>query len=247
MVRRSNTRSRPLPVLALMVLSTGLLVSIGGSSSADVTAVSGSTYGCWSQSSLFGGPPVVEPEGAPLPAVTLPAGGSATPLTATAEECAAVRGPAFLLTTGPLTVSTEGTTGPAGSVTSTASLGPVNTSGQEVFTATSVSSTCGASESATSGSTTIEGGTLVTSEGNPDVEGDETVVTIPTNPPANNTYNGTVESVGDTFRAVFNEQIVDPNTGAITVNAYHLYLLGPSTATRRPRLVVRTLSAKEHP
>jgi len=32
---------------------------------------------------------------------------------------------------------------------------------------------------------------------------------------------------GDDFRAVFNEQMTDPD-GTISVNAVHLYLLGPT-------------------
>ena len=194
-----------------------------GPSSAQVTAVQGSAFGCYSSVSLFGGPAGVR---WPMPTVTLPPGGGTD--TDSAAECRIVYGPAILFTSGPIALNTTGATGPAGSVTTTATLGPINTSGQEVFTATQISSTCTASESGTTGSTTITGGTLVVSEGDPDVEGDETIVPIPTTPAPNTTFNGVIEGVGDSFRAVFNEEIVDPVTGALTVNAYHLYLLGPT-------------------
>ena len=61
MDRRSSTRSRSLPVLVLIVLGTGLLVSVGGSSSADVTGVSGSAYGYSLEVSIFGSPPFIRP------------------------------------------------------------------------------------------------------------------------------------------------------------------------------------------
>ena len=113
-------------------------------------------------------------------------------------------------------------------VNSSANIQGVHTSGQEVFTASAVASRCTASESGVAGSTTIDNGTLQTSEGDPNVEGDETVVRIPMNPAPNTTYEGQIESVGDRFRYVFNEQVIDPNDGSITVHAAHLYLLGPT-------------------
>jgi len=48
---------------------------------------------------------------------------------------------------------------------------------------------------------------------------------IPANPPPNYTRTGVITNVGDKFKVVYNEQIVDPD-GSITVNALHLYLLG---------------------
>jgi hypothetical protein len=138
-----------------------------------------------------------------------------------------------------LNVSTQGTTGASGSVSSSTNIQTVNTSGQEVFTATSVSSTCTASEGAASGSTTINSGTLQTDSGyDANQDGDYTDVgehapvnvTLPANPAPNKSYDGHIH-VGnstDTFRYVFNEQIVNPD-GSITVNAAHEYLLGPTS------------------
>ncbi len=87
-------------------------------------------------------------------------------------------GPAIIFSAGQMDVSSRGTTGQGGSVTSSTSVQNVNKSGQEVFTASAVSSTCTASQAGVSGSSTITNGTLQVSEGNPNVEGDETVVPV---------------------------------------------------------------------
>ena len=184
-------------------------------------AVTGSTYGFYASVSLFGSPPNLA---GPEPTVTLPAEGGNEE--ASAPSAAAVFGPATIFTSGPLTVTTEGTTGASGSVTSTATIEDINSSGDEVFTAENLDSTCTASETGVTGSTTVTGGTLITSEGDPDVEGDETTIDIPTDPAPNTTYEGTI-AVGDSFRYVFNEQIENTDC-SITVNAAHQYLLGPS-------------------
>jgi Ca2+-binding RTX toxin-like protein len=210
--------------LGASVLVGGWILAGSGPSVADVTAVRGEAYGYFSSVSLFGGPPGVR---GPAPVVTLPPGGSATPVTATVAESIVQYGPAILFSSGPITVSTQGTTGPAGSVTSSADVQNVNRSGQELFTASSVSSTCTATEAGVSGSTTVNNGTVQTSEGNPNVDCDEVVVNVPVNPPPNYTVNGQIEGVGDSFQYIFNEQIVGPD-GSITVNAVHLRLLGPT-------------------
>ena len=229
MARRARSSARRLSLVMAALLTAGVgVVALSGPSSADhmtVTQVEGSAYGYFASVSLFGGPPGVR---GPSPAVTLAPDASNSPQSATQATGLVQFGPAILFSSGPLNVTTVGTTGPGGSVTSTATVGPVNTSQQEVFTAANLSSTCTANEAGVTGSTTVTGGTLVVSEGNPDVEGDETIVQIPVNPDPNTTYNGVIEGVGDSFRAVFNEQIVDPADGSLTVNAYHLYLLGPT-------------------
>ena len=222
--RLNGWRRRGAGSLFVIVTVATASYALSGPSAAEVTAVRGSAYGYFASISLFGGPPNVR---GPQPTVSLPPTGSAAPITANQASALVQFGPAILFSSGPITVSTQGTLGPGGTVTSTSSIQSINTSGQEVFTAAALSSTCTASETGVTGSTTVTGGTLETSQGNPDVTGDETVVPIPTNPPPNTTYNGTIESVGDTFRAVFNEQIINPD-GSITVNAYHLYLLGPT-------------------
>ena len=181
----------------------------------------GSAFGFSSSVSLFGG--AAQPRG-PSPTVMLPATGSVTPVTATAPQGDAVYGPAKLFTSGQLDVSTEGTTA---SVTSSATVANVNRSLDEKFTAANVASTCTATPTGVTGSTTITNGVLEVSEGDPNVDGDETRVTIPTEPLPNTSYEGQLESVGDRFRYVFNEQVRNPD-GSITVYAAHQYLLGPT-------------------
>jgi len=184
--------------------------------------VGGGAYGYFISVGLFGGPASSK---GPVPTVTLPAAGSATPVTGTAASGDGRFGPAVLFTSGRLDVSTEGT--PGGSVTSSATVADVNSSKQEVFTAATVSSKCTASASGATGSTTITGGKLIVSEVNIDVDEDDIIVDVPSNPAPNTVIEGKIETVEDTFRYVFNEQIRNAD-GSITVNAAHQYLLGPT-------------------
>ena len=158
---------------------------------------------------------------APTPLVVLPPGGG----NAVAAEPSAFlgTGPVLLLETGPLTAETQGTPGPGGTVVSMATVQDV---GPGPITADSMNSTCAVSPSGITGSTEILNGVVVVSEGDPDVTGDETTVEVPVNPEPNTEYTGTIESVGDTFRVVFNEQVMTADS--IVVNAMHLYLLGPN-------------------
>ncbi|MDQ3781969.1 MAG: hypothetical protein M3349_03405, partial [Actinomycetota bacterium] len=219
-------------VAAAMALAAGML-TLPAPSGADVASVTGSAYGYYANIALFGSQ---QPPAGPAPTVTLPAAGSAVPVTG-AEPSAAVKyGPATFFTSGPLLAGTQGTTGPAGSVTSSASIANVNASGQEVLTASSVASTCTASESGVKGSTAIVNGTLQTDSGDSDPtntipDHGPTTVPVPANPAPNTVVEGHIHVNGatDTFRYVFNEQVTNPD-GSLTVNAAHQYLLGP-TAT----------------
>jgi hypothetical protein len=93
--------------------------------------------------------------------------------------------------------------------------------------ATTLGSTCSATSSGATGSATVTGGKLTISEGtNLDSDADDTVVNLPANPGANATFTGKIETVGDTFRLVLNEQTT--SAGGITVNAAHIFLLGPT-------------------
>ena len=219
-------KNRFTALVVAAVLLSALLTGVGqGPVSADVTAVRGSAYGYFANVSLFGGP---FNQRGPTPTVTLPAGGSAVPITATQPTGSVIYGPAGLFTSGPITVSTQGTTGPTGSVTTTSDIQTVNTSDSEVFTADRISSTCTASETGVTGSTTVLNGTVVLQDPNPDTSGEEgeEIVNVPLNPEPNTTYSGTIPA-GDNFRYVFNEQIMNAD-GSITVNAAHQYLLGPT-------------------
>ncbi len=217
-----RTRIRRFSLLAGAAALVGALVAGVGESpvSAAVTAVKGSAYGYSANVGLGGGPP--NPRG-PAPEVTLPSTGSASPITASATESEVAYGPAIFFSSGPIALSTQGTTGSGGSVTTSTDIQTINTSQSEVFTAERLQTTCTASETGVSASTTVTNGTIVLQDPNPNTSGEpgEDIRTIPTNPAPNTTYSGEVAGVGDDFQAVFNEQVVNPD-GSITVYGYHL-------------------------
>ena len=217
MVRRGLPRVRK-NLVALTAVSVALFAATAGPSSAQVTEVTGSAMGASASVSLFGGPPIVL---APTATVTLPpTGGNESN---SVPSIAFQTGPARLLETGAVNVSTQGTTGPGGSVTSSSSLANVLIGG---FEATEVSSTCTASEAGASGSTTITGGRYVTQDPDIDVEGDEVFADLPANPAPNTSLTGVVPGVGDTYTVVLNEQTAA--AGSITVTAAHFTLMGPN-------------------
>lgn len=187
---------------------------------ADVSEVTGGAYGFSSSVSLFGGPAV---DSGPLPVVTLPPEGSTTPITESDSNGESARqGPAIVVQATVIRVSTEGTTGLGGSVTSSASVVFGDNSEERVdpFSADEVRSTCTASESEVNGETTLDDASLVTST---DLDGEPVeIVDLPANPAPNTTLSGTNEAVGDTFRIVLNEQIREGDT--LTVNAVHVFL-----------------------
>ncbi|MDQ6909690.1 MAG: tryptophan synthase subunit alpha, partial [Actinomycetota bacterium] len=156
--------------MTLLTVGAGLLTSVG-SSSAAVTGVKGSAFGYEAQISLFGG---VQPHDGPSPTVTLVPPGSATAVTATAPSGIVKHGPANFFTSDALDVSTQGTTGPSGSVTSSSNVKNVNrattqpsATGSEIFSADNVHSTCttSATTGAVSGSATFTNATLQTESG----------------------------------------------------------------------------------
>ena len=226
----TSASNRVRSAIAVAMLLGATLVSVGlGQAPVDathltVTAVQGSAYGCFGNTSIFGNPPVVT---GPLPSVDLPPGGSAVPITAEAPLCdiQVFPGGPFVVSTGPLAVSTQGTTGPTGSVTSTATITDVNRGGQEALDAESISSTCTADESGLTGSTTVINGTVQTDADAPD----GAPVAVPVNPPPGHTIFADL-GVG-TSNYIFNEQIINPD-GSITVNAVRIEpLTGPLTGT----------------
>src|SRR5947209_18070412 len=90
---------------------------------AQITAVRGSALGYLLNVSLFNGPVTTV---GPTPTVTLPAGGSTSPVTATAPTGSAIVGPATFFSSGQIDVSTQGTTG-GGTVTTSTRTPKVNT------------------------------------------------------------------------------------------------------------------------
>lgn len=212
-----------------LVSSAMLVVGFGQPAHADVSAVSGSAYGYYGDVTIFGG----RNTAGPTPTVTLAPDASNSPQTATAAFGRFDAGPAVLFSSGQIDVRTEGTIGANGSVTSSTDIQNVNASGQETFTATTLSSDCIASEAGASGSTTITGGTLQIDSGDDDPtniipDHPPVDVALPVNPAPTTVYDGHIHigQTTDSFRYVFNEQVVGPD-GSITVNAGHQYLIGP--------------------
>lgn len=227
MIKQSrNDQSRR--SLAIATTFASVMIGIAPiTAHADVTSVKGSAYGYFSSVGLFGGPPS---NSGPTPAVTLPLAGGG-PITATAPSASATVGPATLFSSDALSVTTQGTIGPSGSVTTSTSIQNVNKSGVEQVTAATVASTCSASGSGVSASTTFTSGTLQTDSGD-DTAGNvhaPVTVPIPANPAPNTTIFGHIHVNGsvENFKVVFNEQIVNAD-GSITVMAFHEYYLGPT-------------------
>ena len=218
----------------------GTLVGTGWSpAAADVTSVSGGAYGYQTFIGLFGGPPSLRgPAGqtgcttttttACTPTVTLPSGGSALPISASdADGAIAQYGPAVIHQSSSESVSTQGTTGPTGSVQSSATANFDQAVQSGPFFADAASSQCTATETGQSGSATLTNASLALSTypaGHPQEGEPNQVIALPSNPVPNLEYEGTLDHVGDRFRIVFNEQLRTPD--AIVVNAFHMYLLG---------------------
>jgi hypothetical protein len=194
---------------------------------AAITSAEGSPFGySVPDLTIFGGVPPCAPV-APTPSVTLAPDASNSPQTADAPPASARSGPATLFSSGALAVHTEASLGVGGYVSSSADVQKVDASGVELFSASSVRSTCTASASGVTGSTAVNGGVVQTSQGDPDVGGDETNVAVPPNPAPNTFLPGRLETIGDSFRYIFNEQVANPD-GSLTVYAVHLELLGPT-------------------
>jgi len=239
---------------AALVMATLVTVEQRPAAAA-ITAVKGSACGFYVNVGLFGGPQARRGCGAGLlttspgysPEVALPAdgSGSATVISGTDLDGAyAQYGPARIFAglwpldvavappSGPITVTTVGT--PAGgSVTSTAMIelrdppdpaspggfGPGPVEGDKLRTV------CTADGATVTGTTEITNGILSTSTdaGGSPVDQEP----IPQFPAPNYTRSGVITNVGDVFSVVFNEQIVHPD-GSLTVNAFHMYLFGPT-------------------
>ncbi|MDQ6614502.1 MAG: hypothetical protein M3083_07095, partial [Actinomycetota bacterium] len=184
--------------IAVALAFSGMVIAVGTRAGAQaVTAVTGSAFGVSAPNiTLFGG--AQTPYG-PTPTVTLPAGGSATAVTATDPSENVAFGPATFLNSGPVSVSTMGTPS-GGSVTSSTSIQSATQAAGTCpgtatscvyggpFTANSVASTCTASQTGNTASSTITNGQLVTAT---DTAGVPTMtVPIPTNPAPNDSING---------------------------------------------------------
>ncbi len=204
---------------------------------APASKAAGGAFGYFSDVGLFGGPRERRGQGQTIPPanarsaspeVTLPPGGSSAAVATVDEDgVIAIYGPAVILggrypgtdtgPTGPVVVSTKGKT----SVTSSASVKNIDAG---VFTAGSVRSTGTASKSGVKGSTTVTKGVVITAaqaDGTP-----KATRTVPSKPPPNHKIIG-MNSIGDRFRIVFNEQ-KKGRDGTLKVIAVHIFLLGPN-------------------
>ena len=262
---RSSVRRRRASLASALFLasSAGLLVGDGQPASGThrtVTAVTGLAYGYRLQASLFGGvmntrgygqvacvttdnPPgcAPRPESSSTPSVQLPAAGGSLSVTDPDGSFGTV-GPAIFFSSGETTVSSEGTTGTSGEVTTSTLTTGINKSGQEQFTAASAASSCTASPSGVSGSVTITDGTLQVDSGwDANEDGDyidpgehDPVVVHLDGPIAPNTeFSGHLHisdpalDPAETWRWVFNEQVLNPD-GSMTVHVGHQYIEGPT-------------------
>ena len=217
-IREQGQRAR---VVVGAVLVAGSVAVVGAlSAGAAIKPVLGSAYGYQASVGFFGGTPMVQK---PTPTVKLPKGGSVTPITKNASSGSIVFGPATLLSSGPIALSTQGTNG-TGTTT-----GSMQSPDAGPFTATSISSACSASNGgAATGSVTVNGGVVVTST---DTSGNPTsTMAVPTSPAAGLDISGYLyagPTDKETFDWIFNMQS-HPTNGSLTVVAAHEILRGPT-------------------
>lgn len=211
------------PLAGLMVFGSALSSAQNPAAAQVPKLADNGAFGYFASVSLFGGPPN---RSGPAPSVTLPAEGARAPVTAVAPTGKAQFGPAVLVSSGEQRLSTQGTLGPGGTVTSTASI-TGTPDGPTPLLFEKVTSTCTAKGSELVGSTTLAGQLATSIYVAPDPrEGEpKDLVPFPPNPAPNTERTGEVNNIGDRFRVVYNEQTRDG--GVLTVNAVHLYLLGP--------------------
>ncbi|MGH9126584.1 MAG: hypothetical protein ACRDZ8_17920 [Acidimicrobiales bacterium] len=204
--------------MASLVAAGAAALATSPPAGASTRPVLGSAYGYAAKVSLFGSPPFTM---AATPKVTLPKGGSASPVIGSAPSGQVAFGPAILFSSGPISVLTLGSNGSATSVASLESVG------NSPFTANFVQSTCTSAAGAPLGVTTISNGVVVTST---DPMGAPlTKMAVPVAPPPDFTIAGTLQANGSTehFKWVFNQQTTNAN-GSLTVNAAHEILQGPA-------------------
>lgn len=248
-------RSRSAVIVgALVAVGAGTLGS-AATSDAQAPGLSGGAFGHYTNVGLFGGPQgakgpapqvTLPADGAdPALVATEP---SAQAVYGPAKIFGGIWPPNLSEAppSGPISVSTKGKAGPDGSMTSTADIVlfptplPVQCGGQPPGSTNctapggfgpspptegeSLHSECTATASGATGTTRFVKAVLATET---DPEGDPiNEEPVPDNPPPNYTRTGQLTNVGDNFKIVYNEQIKDPN-GSLTVNAVHLFLLGP--------------------
>jgi hypothetical protein len=200
-------------MLAVLLFAAVWLAVAASPAYATVTSVSGGAFGESVNVTPLG---LLNISSGPTPSVTLPANG--TPQSASlASICAPGPSPVCtLLSTGILSVSSQGTLGASGGSTSSASVANVSALGSlpgvPVLTATVVKSQCTVGPNSSSGSTTLAGATLGT-------------IALALNPAPNTT----ILNIPGVVKVILNEQIPSggPGNYSLTVNAIHV-ILGPT-------------------
>lgn len=218
-----------------VALTAGLLIAMGAkpaSAASNVTSVTGSALGYHSFNiHLIGG---AQSDVGPTPTMTLASDASNSPQSSTATTGVVAYGPATLFTSDAISIQSSGSTGTTGSVSTSSSVNHVNKAttqpgtGSEALTADNISGSCSSSASATSGSTTVTNGTLLTDNG--DATHPPVTTAVPANPAPNTTISGIVRinaTSTDSFHYVFNEQTTS-TSGVLTVNPVDEYFDGPN-------------------
>lgn len=195
------------------------------SAAGSVTTVAGYAYGYRAYGiTIFGG---AQPDNGPTPTAELATNASNSPQSGASSSGSVQYGPAVLFTSDGIAVTTSGSLGTNGSVTSGSTILNVNHGGNdgEPLTASGIASMCSATTSGASGSTSVSGGTVVTNNG----ATPPTVVNVPTSPAPNTAISGKIvisPTDSEKFKFVFNEQIKSGRS--IIVNAVHEYMQGPT-------------------
>jgi hypothetical protein len=238
------TRSR-IRIIGLISLGAAVLLALGAApaAAANVTSVVGSAYGYHAFNIKLLGSNL--PPTGPTPSVTLASNASNSPQKTTVSTGLVQYGPAVLFTSDQISVSTSGSLGATGSVTSSTNIQKINKAttqpgtGSEIFTADGLSSTCTKSQTSSSRITQVTNGTLQTDSGlDLNDDGDFTdpgehgpaSIAIASVPAANTAHTGHIHLTGgarDDFTVVFNEHVTNAD-GSLTVNAVHEYFHGPS-------------------
>lgn len=187
---------------------------------------------------------------------TLPPGGSANEVHDQADSGSVVYGPANLFTSGFIRVSTQGVPGPQGGVTSLVSIFdvPQTSAAHEILYAGQIAADCTANETnipKVSGEATFsapgdpaapngaEFATLRTSDGDPNVDGDETYYDIPVFPAPFTVVDAQLQNAGDTFQVILNEQTYNAD-GSLTITST---TMGPVASALTCKVKVPTSGA----
>ena len=205
---RGSVRPLATLVTGALALIAVLAFGLAGTSSAAVTSTSGGAFGEKVNVALL--PLGLPVSSGPLPTVTLPSNGGSD-----SRSLLSVAVP-NLLSTGLLQVSTSGTTGETGAVTSSASVANVNAL-NGVLRATAVSSTCRSDSSGSTASSSLLNAVL-------DPPGDTAPFALPVNPEP----NMVVLDIPGQITVTLNEQSETEQefSSSTKVSAVHIHLPG---------------------